>query len=102
MGELIERMSEEQQNWSNNKMRKTPPKVKSQVPLLLYGMAGMTLKEPYLQNEVSLKIFCLVITNQVLHLEREEKKPASAKARQPYEGVLAVFKILHQENRQKL
>lgn len=95
-------MSEEQQNWSNNKMRKPPPKVKSQVPLLLYGMAGVTLKEPYLQNEVSLKIFGFVIANQVLHLERKEKNPASAKTRQPYEGIRAVFKILHQEHRQKL
>lgn len=79
MGEVIERMLEEQQNWSNNKMRKPPPKVKSQVPLLLYGMAGVALKEPYLQNEVSLKIFGFVITNQVLHLERKEKKPCLSK-----------------------
>lgn len=83
-------------------MRKPSRKVKSQVLLLLYGMTGVTLKELYQQNEVPLKILSFVIINQMLCEERKEKKPNSAKANPSREGVLAVSKILQQENRHKI
>lgn len=36
-------------------------------------MSGVALKEPYQQNEVSLKIFGFFIFNQVLYEEKENR-----------------------------
>lgn len=56
--------------WKNEK---ADTKGKEPGRLQLCGVAGVAIKEPHEQNQVSLKIFGLVIIYQLLHEEKKEK-----------------------------